>query len=535
MIYNQDIKQLNPFEIKAEIIKLFSKYNESASLVSCDVNLKLLDAQQDKKTIIKLLFKELTILQSGDGEFIRFLLERYCEKDELISQLWSILNGNLISNNVKLIILNFLRELDTNWSYEKFGEAVEGSDLIDADTQRLLTSAIVNPEVQIDFLDFLNSLQSDDKITLINSLGEDYTGDELANILIPVFLSQPENEAGNHALTLLGDSKSQLAFHALNNAYEFMSDKMRPIVNKNISKLKMAGIRTDNSHEFYKKILSVSKPYRFCATYPDGCGNSALIFSRINAEEKIQFVAIVINDYTGIRDCFGFNEITKFECDTIIDRFYKNEKTLNIKPEALKTILNKSEKLSRENLANRSIPYEYICWKNLISDIKEETGNITDILEKDLNKRKFSNDEFEEFLDSEVTSHWFFDKNYSDEYEKFINETNTALKNNAQNTNLNNLVNSNIYNIFDKIEAEVWKNRLLTCAYLLKLTGDKHLAEVTFNIYYNNEYLEKLFKYIIKRSIYEYYFELKYNTDNSCFTNEELENIVKKIETEWVN
>ena len=43
-----------------------------------------------------------------------------------------------------------------------------------------------------------------------------------------------------------------------------------------------------------------------------------------------------MNDYNGIRDCFGFNDISEFECDKIIERFYKGEKSLA----SLKSIKN---------------------------------------------------------------------------------------------------------------------------------------------------------------------------------------------------
>ena len=98
MIFSKDIKQLNPFEIKAELNNLFKKYKESSSLQPCDVNIKLLDAQQDKKTITKLLFKELTNPQDDNKEIIKYLLERYLEKEELTSKLWAILNEKYISN-----------------------------------------------------------------------------------------------------------------------------------------------------------------------------------------------------------------------------------------------------------------------------------------------------------------------------------------------------------------------------------------------------------------------------------------------------
>ena len=69
----------------------------------------------------------------------------------------------------------------------------------------------------------------------------------------------------------------------------------------------------------------------------------AVIVSRINKQGKVQFVAIVIDDYKGIRDCFGFNEISKFECNTIIERFYRGQRALDLNPELLKALCSKYE------------------------------------------------------------------------------------------------------------------------------------------------------------------------------------------------
>ena len=332
-----DIRQLNPFEIKAEIINLVSK--DVNDISDCINDIKLLDAQNDKKTIVKILFKELYNLKTDDGTIICFLLERYADKNELTKKLWELLKNPLSPNNLKIVAVNFLRGLDTDWELDS-GDEILNAEIIDADTKKLLDNAIVNPEVQIDFLDFLTSLSSNDKITLIRSLANDYTQDALANILIPVFLSQPDSEAGLEALKILGESKSQLAYHALNSSIDFVDEKIKPVLKKSISTLKIAGIRQDNTHQFYKEILSDSEPYRFCATYPDGHGNQALIFTRKTKNGKVRFTAAVIDDYHGIRDCFGFYEISEFECDKIIERFYKNEKEVEVSPQTLKILTN---------------------------------------------------------------------------------------------------------------------------------------------------------------------------------------------------
>ena len=95
----------------------------------------------------------------------------------------------MTSNQAKIFALDLLRDIDSNWSYDECEQYLDNpEELVDADTKRILDNAIADPEVQIDFLDFLASLSDDDKITLLKSLGNDYSKDELANMLVPVFM-----------------------------------------------------------------------------------------------------------------------------------------------------------------------------------------------------------------------------------------------------------------------------------------------------------------------------------------------------------
>src|SRR5574344_426251 len=372
-------RQLNPFEIKAEITALNEKLKGVQEFDDYLVHFRVLDSQEDKNIIIKLLFKELVNIKDN-APLIKFLLIRYTPKKELIERLWNLIKNPMAVNLTKIVALDILRDIDTDWSYENCENYLENPDeLIDNDTKKLLTDAIINPEVQIDFLDFLHSLSSEDKITLVKSLADDYSGDELANILIPIVLSQPDSEVGKKALDILSETKSILAYHALITAKDFLPESIQNKVKKAITTLKLAGIREDNSIDFYKNLLKNSKPYKFYTTYPDGHGNQALIFTRIKTEEKVQFIAVVMNDYLGIRDCFGFNEISKFECDTIINRFYKAETAINITPEIMKRILIYGEKISNKT-NNWLIPYEYVCWKNLLSDVENDDKTIMQVI-----------------------------------------------------------------------------------------------------------------------------------------------------------
>jgi hypothetical protein len=85
-------------------------------------------------------------------------------------------------------------------------------------------------------------------------------------------------------------------------------------------------------------------------------------------DDRVQFAAVVIDDVYGIVDCFGFNDISKFEADAIIERFYRGEEVEEVPPETLKWFLEDAEKLG-------VMPYEYICWRNILADIEAKKPN----------------------------------------------------------------------------------------------------------------------------------------------------------------
>lgn len=483
--------ELNPFELKAEINRILKELEGVSDFQNYEVHYRTLDAQADKSVICRLLFREIN---NPNKELIKFLLLRYCPEKDLIEKLWEIIKNNLSSSQAKIFALDLLREIDTDWSYEECGKYLDNpDDLVDSDTQKILNTAIINPEFQIDFLDFICTLPEKDQIILINSLADDYSKDELANMLIPVFMSFSNSETGKTALKLLGNSKSQLAYHALESSLDFVDKSLCPEVKRNLSVLKLSGVREDNTREFYKKLLKDSKPYRFCITYPDGHGNQAVIFSRLNKSDKVQFVAVVIDDYKGIKDCFGFNEISKFECNAIIERFYRGQRAIDLSASELKFILKRAEAL-----AKNTIPYEYVCWKNILSDIEPVE------LELNCKAKKLSQKEFDKILKCDFTDYWFLDAKYSDEFEEFL-----RLADNTESADFDKIIDENIDKVFYPEENKIWTDRILSVAILKHFAGENDIAEDLFSLYNDKELTKELLKNILRKSLYEYYYAAK--------------------------
>ncbi len=525
-------KQLNPFELKSAISQLLNKINSVSDIQNCLADFDMLDAQTDKKIISKVLLKELALSSNEKIPVICFLLEHFTPKEELVSKLWETLKNQNLQTETKITILNLLRELDSDWSYESCEEYLEdGQSLLDENTKHLLNSAIINPEVQIDFMDFMATIRVQDKITLIDSLGDDFSSDALANILIPVFMSEPDSPAGKEALKLLADTKSVLALHTLEEMKDMASGELLQEIKRSLSTIKISGIREDNSKEFYKKALADTRPQKCYITYPDGHGDMAMIFTRITEEKRIRFVSVVINVESGIKDCFGFFDISEFECSKILERFLKDEKTVESDFHTFKTILHNAELTTIKNNQNTwKLPYEYICWKNLLIDIDFDTDTIENILEEQIIPAKVTKGTLDSLDKMNVSTHWFMDYQYSDEFENVLKEIKTC-------ENLDFLVEDNLDKVFYKEEKTEWVKKLIMAAYIKYSIGKDDEAQILYGITKDEKVLEELFKNILKRSIYEYLAVIKYDKSIETFglTHEEIEGNIKYIEDRWVH
>ena len=144
----------------------------------------------------KELFKENT--ETRDYT-ITFLIQELIQLEIIEKSLYEDLANPKINDKIKTKIIVMLREIGKHVSYEEYTTYFTNPDeIIDADTEKLLENAKINPEAQIDFLDFITALPEQEKELLVNSLTEDYDGDNLTNILIPLIMTNTYNEIAQY-------------------------------------------------------------------------------------------------------------------------------------------------------------------------------------------------------------------------------------------------------------------------------------------------------------------------------------------------
>lgn len=536
----------NKLQIRAKLLSaIINMQNNSQDRAYIKKTLEELNAIVDKDAILDILNREFLKENSQMRDYtITFLISELIDPQKAEAVMFETLANPKIKDSVKAKAVGFLREAGKHVNYEQYINYFENPDeIIDADTVKLLENARVNPESQIDFLDFLEALPQAEKEMLVESLTQDYDGDNLANILIPIIYANPYCEISQIAISAIGESKSMLAYPVLKWLEENTDDlKVKANVQKSLSLLKLSGIKEDITKEYYKRLLSGSPVYKCFVNFPDGHGNIGLIFSRKNEASFIQMFALVLNDIDGIIDCFGFNEISEGEFDRIVNKFFANDRVVQVDETLCKYLMVNAEKISR--LKFQEISYEYAAWVSITRDIDYEDLNLSD----GLSKIELNDFLLKQLYDKVYFEKWFFSVSDNEKFAALIDKI--ADDKICDIKQIETLLNENMPQIFDDAFLKILNRRLLVSAHFARLNDEQTFADMLYSLIEESECKNCFKEDMLKKSIYEYFlsqkdryesiksatsiFARRANKDLQEIDIKYVENCIKEIEKNWV-
>ncbi len=515
--------ELSKLQIRAKVlsviseIKLLQYRNEEAMIALCEK----LQEIEDKKSMFDIFIKEYIKLEEEDYIFCSCILKNLIPADYITEKSMEILKSSL-SDEYKYKIVQLLRITGGNYNYSDLPSYFDNpQEVMDLETKRLLDSAVFNPESMLDFLDFVSAVSMRDKSLLLKSLSIDYKGDVLANIVYPILYSDFEDEFKLQAIEILSDSKSSLAIAPFEYLLEISSNKeIINACNKGLKMLKLAGASKEKADRYFKNIVKTSAPAQFFVTIPDGSGKQALLTTRKHENGKYSLAAVVISDLIGILDCFGFFNISPEEVIKIIKKFYNSEGQYAVPAEYVKSRL---EFMQKVNINNKiPYPYEYICWKPMIYDLKDLGTSFEDYAGLNCKLQQFSIEYTVNLMAAEYTFRWFITPNDNKVIKKITEDI--YLCKNLDISIVNNMIKDNIDNVFTDEVIKIWQERIYNLIYILRQNQKLKEADNFYTII-KDENAFKLFKYIIlQRSIFNYFVALRENTKESFFT----QNIFKK-------
>lgn len=535
---------LNKLQIKAKVFEIINPLRD-------------LDAIDDK--IISKAIKEIKAIKEADFEFIARILIKEADvkttksagaflymaenlaPESFIELILKELNSNKIPDSRKMFFLNILSGLGIKFNADDINSYLKNPDeAINKETSRFLECAKIDPEAQIDFLDFYFSSDALDKKELINSVIKDFEGDRLINILSPLALSADDKEAIELCLNIMEKQKSLISIKPLKYLSNLKtSAKIQNKAFKILQKMKMSGFYGESKlYNFYKTLLRDFEEPKAAITTPDGNSNFSVLISRKTRQGSCFLFFVAINIELGPFSCFGFSSLTENDHDTIIKRFFNSRERFFIPIEEAKAILN-TLTLRRISL-NKIIPYEYFCWERLLDDVEPKDGELFQILEKNLTKKELTSEVQNLTDNSPYFENWFF--RYSKNIPWFSKMMDKILE----------LKDEELYKINGLIEEysknedlkEAIKKRLKFLAYCLNKNNKKELADTYYSLIFNEKELKTFLENILKRSVYEFALTLNlprkeeaglFKKPENKKDNKKAKLIIDFVEKEWID
>lgn len=501
------MSKYSKIQIRALVLQAVLKFKNQNIPSDSEIEkcIKYLSELGECKLVSSILLKEISANSSNYDNIITLLLLAISKPEILSSLIFKLLNSPNVTDAKKLFLINILREQGLNIDYNFIQSHVKNPDaVINSETKRFLHDARVSPEVQIDFFDFYFTVSKQDRNMLVDSIIEDYTGDELANILEPFVYFYPEVHLNEKILTALVNSKSLIALKCLEWCSSNYSDSnIARLADKCHKKMILSGLNPNVSNSVvFKSFLSDSKPLNFWYSCADGNSNISCVFARQLDTGFIQTFFTVFNLYNGPIASFGFNELALHDFKIILHRFFKTSLHCNVN-------LNEG-KLIFDCLCNRgwknnvNVPYEFICWRHLTFDIDATECDFSSLLLSDLKIVKISEDIMDEIINSDMLSTWF----YTPDNLSIVARSVEFLKVNK----INDIkqIDDFIFNLtreFIQVKSNLqsFLEQVYFQSYILKKSNMINSANALFTISKSDSLVCRLLYELVKKSLYFYY------------------------------
>ena len=541
------MSQYSKIQLRGLVLQAVLKFKDCSLPNDKEINscIKFLNGLDEKEFIASLLLKEISTQSTQYDSILTLLLFSICDAKVLSEQVFKLLGDKNVPDIKKMHLINILRESGQSVDYNFIQTHINNPDeIIDSETKKFLQDAQMSPEVLIDFFDFYFTVSTDDKNMLVNSIINDYSGDELANVLEPFAYFYPKVYINENILNAYLESKSHIALKPLKWCSEHLSDEnLSKIAKKNYKKLAMSGLDVNkNEREIFSKFLQDSTPMNFWFSCADGNSNISCVFARNKSNGFIQTFFTVFNLYSGPVASFGFNEITKHDFNVILMRFFKSSIHAKISLKDGKAIFDTLA--SRGWKDNIKIPYEFICWRRLTYDVEPNSSKFGDILGRDLKKNKVNKKVVQEILNTDLFSSWFFDCKKITQISDVIQTLTSNIPTNIEE------VNEIVKNAADSLFCEPnFKEKLIEKIYfqsfILLKSNMPNAANSLYSLTFDENIVFEFLLTIIKKSLYFYFINEMYEQENNSSNifsknaadvqnSDTAKRILKIIEEEWV-
>ena len=503
--------------IRSKIIEIIYnlKNSESFSEKNLFKATCMLKKLKNDDFVISTLLKEIDF-QNPNFDIALIYISKMLSPELTKSECQKIIKKNTVADKKKLFLMNVLRELGESISYEETKEYLnEPENIQDTENELMARLATLNPEAQIDFLDFFFTISDENKILLLDSLKEENTGSELTQALEPIVYYDTNAKYIKNIIEILKETKcysSKLLLDFISKS----NSKYANLAKSAKNELTLSGLRENpTKREILKTYLQNTLPLGFWGSLIDGADNFSIIFARQKGDKTIATFFNVLNLKTGISSTFGFDNITIQDFKKILKRFFKATFMIKLDDKIGAKILSDFEKITIKN--NRKIPYEYLAWKNYTVDIDVQELDLIKTFEKELEKVKVTDEIYENLYSDNILMNWFVTTENSQKFEELTAEIS---KSKLKIQEIEKKIKENVEEIFP--DCELIK-KLIFESYFLSQIEFIEKADTLYSISKSKKYLKRMKIDMLKFSLYQHFLKLRDEKNNikNIFSKEE--------------
>lgn len=510
-------KNLSKLQIRSFVLSVIESLKFQNNLNYPNINdiITTLKSIEDKKTVCEILIKELLTSRNQSNIAIVSTLLLNCVDSEILeNKLFEVLKDKKINDEKKSMVLEILTAAGKALTYDEYNNYFnDASKVINEDTIKLLNSAMVNPEAKIDFLDFFSSLKNEEKILLLDSLSEDYGNDLIVNLVGNIAYIENDNEILMTILDIFNRYKSPLAIEPLEFLSEYSNEsKIKTLSKKILKEYSFAKIDINKTKHINQVMIEDTVPEPVRLTLPDGEGNIGIIVSRIiKSSGKIQVIALVANDISGITGCFGFSEITKEDFIKIVTKFSSFDEQVKLKYDYLMPLIKHFKEINFKT--NNIVPYEFLCFEPLCKSETQNFDEKTSILSiiddkfKDI-AGKLNNEMLDSILNLAFIKKWFFNERQIESLKNVFDKIYEI-----QNIDI---IDDYYEDIFNESFKTILKNRLKISALIYSSISENiSIALYSLSLEENSHIFDNFLKILYKKSIYQHFLQMENNLTDS--------------------
>ncbi len=534
------VKKSDKMQTRADLTAILSNYTETKEISSTMLknHIEEIKKMSNQDYVAKLLFKELASSNQHYVNAVSVILLEAVDNENFEKYAIETLKDKNLTDDKKFLVISLVRQKGLDIEFEEMKGYMSNPEKMAQDgIEEFLESILSDPEAQIDLLDFYQNIPDDEKIFLLESLTNDFSGDKLANALSLISKLDVQGEEFKILLSRLIELDSKYAVEGLNyilQKYD-LDKKLEAKIKNQINLLNQKyGEYVNNS------LTKNSSFYKCYISFVDGLSNFSLVISRKYEDEIINCALLTLNLNMGLTSCMGFGGIKQDYFEIIIKRLFEDSIPVEIEPKVLKSILQFY--VDKNEQTNTAVPYEFIVWQNLLNDCDTVGDDLSEYLNSKLGTINLNAAKVRKMANAKIYESWYYNREQNELIEKLIGDVETKHPLNIEEMNkiTYQFITKELLNNVEFMNEFI--SRLLIQSYVAYLAGLKVTSSAAYSMCFKNPHLIMFLNAIIDKSVYAYFSELLSDEKDNKFkekvktkySKDEIVPLMEALEKKWV-